>query len=609
MVFRRNAFRSRAAHKKAQEQSRNDTAKDAVSLSSLRFFWPYAMAYRTKLAGAALSLIMVSAAMLSMGRGLGYLVDKGLGAGDPEILDKAVIITIGIAAVLALGSYLRATLVNQVGESIVADIKRALFSHLVHLHTGWFETARVGDLLSRMNNDTTIMREVLTSSLSMAIRNLMILIGGVVLLILASPKMSLVVAVVVPCVVVPVITMARRLREVSRQAQDKLGDLSVSAEESLSAMRLIHAFSQEVAQKRQFGERVAEALQVSLRRVHLLGILSGTVIFMVFCGIAVILWVGGQDLLQGRISAGDLSAFIFYSFLIATATGGLSELAGGLQRAAGAADRVAALLQTETHLIEASDPIRLPHPDKISVSLDDVSFSYSARSDVTALHHISVTINAGERVALVGPSGAGKSTLFHLLLRFYDPLSGKIRFNDVDSRSLSLTTLRNAIGLVPQEPALFSASILENIAFGMPEASIEDVRLAAQKAEILSFIEDLPDGFNSFVGEKGIRLSGGQKQRIAIARVILRNPHLLLLDEATSALDSVSEAAVQKALTNLMAGRTSLVIAHRLSTIIDADRILLMDNGTIIAQGTHDDLLASSPLYRELALHQFGENS
>lgn len=577
-----------------------------ASLASLRFFWPYARVYQAKLWGAALSLLMVSGAMLSMGRGLGYLVDKGLGAGDPAILNRAVLVTILIASVLAIGSYLRASLVNQIGEAIVADVKKALFSHLVNLHTGWFETARTGDLLSRINSDTTVMQTVLTSSLSMAIRNLMILIGGVILLIIASPKMSLVVALVVPAVVVPVMYMARKLRSASRIAQDKIGEVSVQAEESLSSMRLIHAFGQEQAQADKFGGKVDTALQAALRRVHLLGVLSGLVIFMVICGIAVILWIGGQDLLAGNISAGDLSAFVFYAFLIASATGSLSELGGGLQRAAGAADRVSAILQTKTELRDPLAPRVLPEADKIAVCLSQVSFAYPARDDVPAVHQITAEIKAGERIALVGPSGAGKSTLFHLLLRFYDPQAGQITFNNVPINELALADLRKVIGLVPQEPALFSGTLFENLTFGVPDASLEEVRHAAAKAEILSFIESLDDGFDSFVGEKGIRLSGGQKQRIAIARVMLRNPNLLLLDEATSALDSVSEAAVQRALTTLMAGRTSLVIAHRLSTIIDADRILLMDKGAVIAQGTHDDLLTSSPLYRELALHQFG---
>lgn len=597
---------NRAAGSARRSSSDNDDHAAEASLSSLRFFWPFAKQYRGKLIGAALSLLMVSGAMLSMGRGLGYLVDKGLGAGDPKILDQAVIVTLVIAAVLAFGSYLRASLVNQIGEAIVADIKKALFNHMMGLHTGWFETARTGDLLARINTDTTVMQTVLTSSLSMAIRNVMILIGGLVLLILASPKMSLVVAIVVPAVVIPVIAMARRLRKASRLAQDKVADVTVQAEESLSAMRLIQAFGQETEQSRQFGATVQDALHAALKRVHLLGVLSGTVIFMVFCGIAVILWIGGQDLLAGKITAGDLSAFIFYAFLIASATGSLSELGGGLQRAAGAADRVAAILNTTSELQDAVVPKPLPKGNGVTVHLQDVSFAYQTRKDVPALNHLSTTIEAGSRVALVGPSGAGKSTLFHLILRFYDPQTGTLSFNGLDGREMALTDLRSYIGLVPQEPALFSASLHDNITFGFPNATKQAVREAARQAEILDFIDGLPDGFDSFVGEKGIRLSGGQKQRIAIARVILRNPQLLLLDEATSALDSVSEAAVQAALTNLMKGRTSLVIAHRLSTIIDADRILLLEKGHLVAEGTHDDLLATSPLYRELALHQFG---
>ena len=580
---------------------------EKVSLSALRLFARYAVPYRRKIIVAAAALLMVSAATLSLGQGLAFFVDQGLGADNPDMLRLSVFVTLGLASILSIGSYLRARLVNEVGEHIVADMRRALFSHLLHLHTGYFETAKTGDLLSRINTDTILMQTVLTSTLSMAIRNILILIGGLFLLISASMKMSLVIAVIIPLVVVPVVVLGAKLRKASRRAQDKVAEVAVSAEESLSAMRLIHAFHQHAFQDQQFGDKVEASRQAALRRVHLLGLLSATVIFLVFCGIITILWVGGQDLLAGTITAGELSAFVFYAFLVAVSTGALSELAGDLQRAAGAADRVAQILDMKNALPLSDAPITLPRQDDVSVSLEEVSFAYEARPDKPVLDGLSVHIAAGSHVALVGPSGAGKSTLFHLLLRFYDPLSGAIKLNHCDIRDLSLAELRSTIGLVPQEPTLFSGTLADNIAFGSPQASREEIREAARQAEILEFIDALEDGFDSFVGEKGIRLSGGQKQRVAIARVILRNPRLLLLDEATSALDSVSESAVQAALGNVMKDRTSLVIAHRLSTIIDADLILLLDKGQLVATGTHETLLNESALYRELAYYQFGD--
>jgi len=580
---------------------------EKVSLSALRLFARYAVPYRRKIMVAAAALLMVSAATLSLGQGLAFFVDQGLGADNPDMLRLSVFVTLGLASILSIGSYLRARLVNEVGEHIVADMRRALFSHLLHLHTGYFETAKTGDLLSRINTDTILMQTVLTSTLSMAIRNILILIGGLFLLISASMKMSLVIAVIIPLVVVPVVVLGAKLRKASRKAQDKVAEVAVGAEESLSAMRLIHAFHQHAFQDQQFGDKVEASRQAALRRVHLLGLLSATVIFLVFCGIITILWVGGQDLLAGKITAGELSAFVFYAFLVAVSTGALSELAGDLQRAAGAADRVAQILDMKNALPRAEAPVTLPQQDEVSVSLEQVSFAYEARPDKPVLDGLTIHIPAGSHVALVGPSGAGKSTLFHLLLRFYDPLSGAIKLNNCDIRDLSLADLRATIGLVPQEPTLFSGTLADNIAFGSPGASREAVREAARQAEILEFIDALEDGFDSFVGEKGIRLSGGQKQRVAIARVILRNPRLLLLDEATSALDSVSESAVQAALGNVMKDRTSLVIAHRLSTIIDADMILLLDKGQLVATGTHETLLNESALYRELAYYQFGD--
>jgi ATP-binding cassette subfamily B protein len=473
------------------------------------------------------------------------------------------------------------------------------------LSPGWFETARTGDILARITTDTAIVQTVMTSTLSMAARNVILLVGGLVMVVLSSPKMSLVVLIVVPLVVVPLIVIGRRLRAASRLAQDRLGDVAVQAEETVSAIRTVQSFGRERFVREHFDVAVQDSLDAALSRVRLRGWLSGILIFMVFAGISVILWIGGQDLLAGRITAGDLSSFIFYAFLVASSTGFLSELAGDLQRAAGAADRIAQLLATDVRLPEAAYPASIDHHAPVACAFEMVDFSYPAGAGRPAVNEVDFTIVAGERVALVGPSGAGKSTIFHLLLRFYDPQKGVVRVGGSDIRDLALSDLRGHIGLVPQEPALFSATVRENLAFGRPEASDAEIREAARQAEAHDFIMALADGYDTPVGEKGVRLSGGQRQRLAIARAILRDPRLLLLDEATSALDAQSEAAVQEALENLMRDRTTIVIAHRLATVIRADRILLMDKGQITAIGTHEELMNESPLYRNLADLQF----
>ena len=578
-----------------------------VPLASLRAFLPFARPYRMQILAAIGALLMVSGAMLSMGRGLAYLVDEGLGGDDPLLLAKAVMIALALAAVLATGSYFRASLINRVGEQMMADIRRTLFAQVMGLSASWFEAARTGDVLARLSTDTAVVQAVLASALSMAVRNVILLTGGLVLVVLSSPKMSLVVAVIVPLVVVPLIVMGRRLRRASRLAQDRLADVSVQAEEALSGIRTVHAFGQNEQVIGRYNQALGAALEAALARVRLRGILAAIVIFLVVSGVAAILWIGGRDLQQGLISPGDLSAFVFYAFLVASATGALSELGGDLQRAAGAADRIAQLLAVTDRVEEPplADQQTLPTGAALDIDFAGLSFTYPARPDQPALSAIDFQIAAGERVALVGPSGAGKSTLFHLLLRFYEPQSGRIRLGGLDIRQLGLDHLRSHIAIVPQDPALFSASVRENIAFGVPEAGEAAITEAARLAEALDFIQALPDQFDTPVGEKGVRLSGGQRQRLAIARAILRNPSVLLLDEATSALDSVSEAAVQSALASLMQGRTSLVIAHRLATVLDADRIILLDQGRIIASGTHEELLADEPLYRDLALRQF----
>ena len=570
-----------------------------------RVFWPHFKPFSRQIAGAVLALMLVAGALLVMGRGLAYLVDEGLSKQDPELLNRAVIATALIALCLAIGSYLRTTLVNQVGEQVLARIRSALFTHVLGLSPGWFESARTGDILARITTDTAIVQTVMTSTISMAVRNLILLVGGLVMLVLSSPKMSLVVLIVVPLVVAPMIGLGRRLRRASRLAQDRLSDVAVQAEESVSAMRTVQAFARQGFVRARFDGSVDDSLQAALSRVRLRGLMSGIVIFMVFGGISAILWVGGQDLLAGNISAGDLSSFVFYAFLVAASTGFLSDLAGELQRAAGAADRIAAMLQADETLPQPAVPRRIDPACDIACAFEDVDFAYPAAASRPAVSRIRFTVARGERVALVGPSGAGKSTLFHLLLRFYDPDQGRVIVGGQDLRETALNDLRGHIGIVSQDPALFSTTIRENILFGRPDAGETEMVAAAQQAEAHGFIMELEGGYDTLVGEKGVRLSGGQRQRLAIARTILRDPGLLLLDEATSALDARSEAAVQAALDNLSRNRTTLVIAHRLATVVRTDRILLIDNGQITATGTHEELSVDSPLYRHLADLQF----
>ncbi|MGB1624918.1 MAG: ABC transporter transmembrane domain-containing protein [Candidatus Puniceispirillaceae bacterium] len=577
----------------------------SAGLSELSAFWPFIRPYRGRVILAAVILVTVSFILLSLGRGLAWLVDKGLGSGDPAMLDRAVMVALFLALFVGIGSYLRILLVNQVAERVMADIRAAIYSHVLYLPTGWFEAARTGDILSRLNADTAVVQTTLATTLSMAVRNMILLFGGLVLVVLASARMSLVVAVIVPIVVIPLIILARRLRASSRLAQEKLGGLSAEAEEGISAIRTVHAFAQEEQMQSRFGMTLQAALDAALARVRLRAILSGFVFFMMISGVTLILWVGGRDLLAGKISAGDLSAFVFYAFIVASSTGTLSELGGELQRAAGAADRIAQLLGQPLRRTDPVEPHRITADKGVKIRFENVDFAYPSRGDIPALKGVNFTADKGSKLAIVGPSGAGKSTLFHLLLGFYEPAAGQISLNDIPLSQMRLADIRRHIAIVPQDPALFSASLAENIAFSRPNASREEIIAAAKQAEADSFIAELAQGYDTLVGEKGVRLSGGQRQRIAIARAILCNPDILLLDEATSALDSVSEKAIQEALSRLMVGRTSLVIAHRLSTIMDADMILLMDRGQIIATGTHDNLIKSSPLYQQLAAQQF----
>lgn len=573
-------------------------------LSALRILAPYIYPYRWQLAAACGALLMISIAMLSLGRGLAFIVDDGLSGDNPAFLSTTIIVTLAIAIVLAIGSYFRASLINQLGERVIGDIRLALFRHILSLSSNWFEVARPGDILSRLTTDTSIIQTVLGSSLSMAVRNIILLVGGLVLVIISSPKMSFVLAVLVPLIVFPLVLLARNLRQASKTAQEKIADLAVLAEESVSGIRSVHAFSQELFIESKFKNLTDEAVFAAKTRARLRGLLSGLVIFLVIAGTGCLLWIGGKDLQQGAITAGELTSFVFYAFLVAASVGALSELGGEIQRALGALERITDIFSIVPEFVPPKQEMQsstTPSPDII---FDNVSFNYESRPDWPVLENINFSIRTGEHVALVGPSGAGKSTILHLLLRFYMPIKGQIRIGNMPINQMTNNTLRSQLGFVPQDVALFSQTIKENISFGSPNADFAEIQHAAIQAEAHQFISELPEGYDTMVGEKGVRLSGGQRQRIAIARSILRKPLIMLLDEATSALDSKSEALVQKAIRKLCLDKTSIVIAHRLSTVIDANRIFVMDRGGIIAEGSHEYLLAQSDLYYQLAKHQ-----
>ena len=569
------------------------------SLTSLGALWPWIRPYRADVAKAFGAIIMVVAALLLLGRGIAYLVDAGLGGSDGALLNQAVAICVGIAVLLAAGSYLRTVLINRVGERVIADIRKAAFNHTLGLSSGWFEQARIGDVISTITVDTSLIQTLVASSLSMALRNFLVLLGGVLLLILTSAKLTLVILGVLPLIIAPVILIGRRLRKQSQIAQDKLADISVAAEETFSAISTVQAFARDQLMRARF-DAVAEAYYAaSNKRLMLRGLISGVVILVGFSAITFILWIGGQDLLSGKITAGDLSAFVFYAALVASSIASLSDMAGELQRVAAATERITRLLSAKQTITSPTHPRPLPQ-GTLSVCFDRVSFRYEEVRDLPTLTDISFDIQPAERVAIVGPSGAGKSTILKLILRLSDVSAGKVLVGGVDVCEVAIADLRGAIGLVAQETALFSGTIAENILFGRPDASPDDVREAAKDANIDDFIASLPMGYQTSIGEKGIRLSGGQRQRIAIARALLRNPSILLLDEATSALDSQSEQAVQNALMRLLEGRTTVIVTHRLATVLNADRIIVMDKGAIVAIGKHEELLSSCPFYHEL---------
>ena len=561
--------------------------------------------YRLRIVFALIALVVAAACVLLIGQGLKQVIDKGFVAGSPELLNYALLGLLGVILVMSVATYSRFYLVSWLGERITADLRRRVFSHLLTLSPVFFEQNRTGDVLSRLTNDTTQLETVIGSSVSMALRNALLLLGGLVMLAVTSLKLMALVLVAIPFVLVPIIVFGRRLRKLARASQDSVADVGAYTDEVIHEIRTVQAYGHESAAVESFNQRVEQTFGTGIKRIRQRALLVAAVITLVFSAVAMILWVGGHDVLAGSISGGELSAFIFYAVIVASAMGTISEVIGDMQRAAGATERLVELLATPSVLPMRENPETLPTPARGSVEMRAVNFAYPTRLDTPVFDGFNLRVNPGEKIALVGPSGAGKTTVFQLLQRFYDPLAGEILLDGVDLKNADIQQVRERIALVPQDPVIFAASVRDNVRYARPDASDADVISACKAAFALEFIEQLPEGLDAYLGERGVRLSGGQKQRIAIARAILADRPILLLDEATSALDSNSEQAVQRALEVLMKNRTTIMIAHRLSTVVNADRILVLQQGKIVASGTHTELMASSDLYQQLARLQF----
>ena len=585
----------------AEEPLKEGTKKMSVLLSLMQFFKPYKLQMWVFIT----ALVCTSAVTLSIGQGLRMVIDQGFVQQSLEHLNQAIMFIVIASVLMAIGTYVRFYLISWLGERVTADLRKALFDHIVGLHPAFFETNRSGDIMSRLTSDTTLLQSIIGSSASIALRSAISFSGALIMLLVTNFKLSLMIVLAVPLILMPILIFGRKVRKLSRDSQDSIADVGSYAGEVIQHIKTVQSFTHEEQEKSAFASEVERAFLIARTRVRQRAVLMAVVILLVFGALSLMLWVGGSDVINGKMSGGDLGAFIFYAILMATGVASLSEVYGELQRAAGATDRLMELLHANNEILRPEAPFANIETLPAQLELLNLTFCYPSRPEQPALDNFSLKIEEGAIVALVGPSGAGKSTLFDLIQRFYDPQQGALCFGDINIRQLTPTQLREQIAVVQQQPTLFSGDVMYNIRYGNSDASDEQVIAAAKAAHADEFINQLPNGYGSDLGEQGVRLSGGQRQRIAIARALLKDPRILLLDEATSALDAESEYKVQLALEKLMKGRTTVIIAHRLATILHADTIVVMDQGKNVAQGSHQQLIASSPLYARLAELQF----